>query len=42
MLGFKSFYNARRVLMGLELMQKILKGQFRVPAHFGNSFNSIW
>ncbi len=42
MLGFKSFYNARRVLMGIELMQKILKGQFRVPAHFRNNFNSIW
>ncbi len=27
MLGFKTFYNARRVLMGIELMQKIHKGQ---------------
>jgi transposase-like protein len=42
MLGFKSFYNARRVLIGIELMQKILKGQFRVPAHFGHNFGSIW
>jgi hypothetical protein len=25
MLGFKSFYNARRVLIGIELMQKIVK-----------------
>jgi transposase-like protein len=25
MLGFKTFYNARRVLMGIELMQKIVK-----------------
>ena len=25
MLGFKSFYKARRVLMGIELMQKLLK-----------------
>ena len=28
MLGFKKFYNARRVLTGIELMQKIHKGQF--------------
>jgi transposase-like protein len=28
MLGFKNFYNARRVLMGIELMQMIHKGQF--------------
>jgi hypothetical protein len=28
-LGFKTFYNARRVLIGIELMQKIVKGQFR-------------
>ncbi len=42
MLGFKSFYNARRVLIGIELMQKLLKGQFRVPAHFGDNLNSIW
>jgi transposase-like protein len=42
MLGFKSFYNARRVLIGIELMQKILKGQFRVPAHFGHNLGSIW
>jgi transposase-like protein len=42
MLGFKKFYNARRVLMGIELMQKIIKGQFRVPAHFGHNFTSIW
>jgi hypothetical protein len=41
MLGFKSFYNARRVLIGIELMQKIVKGQFRVPAHFGYTFHSI-
>jgi hypothetical protein len=42
MLGFKTFYNARRVLIGIELVQKILKGQFRVPAHFGQNFGSIW
>ena len=28
MLGFKTFYNARRVLMGIELMQMMHKGQF--------------
>jgi transposase-like protein len=28
MLGFKKFYNARRVFIGIELMQKIHKGQF--------------
>jgi hypothetical protein len=42
MLGFKTFYNARRVLIGIELRQKILKGQFRVPAHFGHNVGSIW
>jgi transposase-like protein len=41
MLGFKSFYNARRVLTGIELMQKIIKGQFCVPAHFGGAFDAI-
>jgi len=28
MLGFKAFYNARRVLVGIESMQKIHKGQY--------------
>ena len=42
MLGFKTFYNARRVLSGIELMQKIIKGQFRVPARLGHNFGSIW
>jgi transposase-like protein len=28
MLGFKKFYNARRVIIGIELMQMIHKGQF--------------
>ena len=31
MLGFKSFYNARRVIAGIELMQMIHKGQFFIP-----------
>jgi transposase-like protein len=30
MLGFKKFYNARRVIMGIELMQMLHKGQFRL------------
>jgi transposase-like protein len=30
MLGFKTFYNARRVIMGIELMQMLHKGQFRL------------
>lgn len=28
MLGFKKFYNARRVIIGIELMQMLHKGQF--------------
>jgi putative transposase len=28
MLGFKKFSNARRVIMGIELMQMMNKGQF--------------
>ena len=35
MLGFKGFFNARRVVAGVELVQKIVKGQFDVPASFG-------
>ena len=30
MLGFKTFYNARRVITGIELMQTLHKGQFRL------------
>jgi len=29
-LGFKKFYNARRVLIGIEFMQKIHKGQYNL------------
>ena len=42
MLGFKKFPNARRVLVGIEFVQKIIKGQFRVPTHFGRNLYSIW
>src|SRR5260370_29615345 len=31
MLGFKRFFNARRVLVGVELVHKIIKGQFGLP-----------
>ena len=34
--GFKSFYSARRVIAGIELMQMIHEGQFRTP-HYGES-----
>src|SRR5215471_2886032 len=33
MLGFKKFYNARRVLIGIELIQTLVKGQYRVTPH---------
>ena len=29
MLGFKRFFNARRVLAGIELVHKIIKGQLK-------------
>jgi len=30
MLGFKTFYNTQRVIIGIEFIQKILKGQFQI------------
>jgi len=42
MLGFKSFFNARRVLIGVELLQKISKSQYLVPAGFGRTGAAIW
>ena len=42
MLGFKRFFNARRVVAGVELVQKIVKGQFDVPASFGTDAFCIW
>lgn len=42
MLGFKSFYNARRVLIGIELLKKLYKGQYRVPNSFGSNLHSVW
>ena len=39
MLGFKRFFNARRVVAGVEL---VVKGQFDVPASFGTDPFCIW
>jgi hypothetical protein len=45
MLGFKSFQHARRVLAGIELIEKLKKGQYGVPlgyplahARYGDMF----
>ena len=38
MLGFKSFQHARRILAGIELIQKLKKGQYGVPLQFRNHF----
>jgi hypothetical protein len=42
MLGFKRFFNARRVVAGVELVQKIVKGQFDVSVSFGTDPFCIW
>ena len=42
MLGFKSFHNAQHVLAGLELIHKLKKGQYGVPARFGVFSLDIW
>jgi hypothetical protein len=42
MLGFKSFQHARRILAGIELVQKLKKGQYGVPFSFGTTSNEIW
>ena len=42
MLGFKTFENARIVLAGIELIQKLKKGQYGVPRRFGMSSLNIW
>jgi putative transposase len=42
MLGFKSFENARIVIAGIELIQKLKKGQYGVPYNFGISSLDIW
>ena len=42
MLGFKRFFNARRVLSGVELVQKIIRGQFGLPESFGTDPFQVW
>ncbi|MDQ6666470.1 MAG: transposase, partial [Acidobacteriota bacterium] len=42
MLGFQRFYNARRVIVGIELVQKIHKEQFEIPASFGTNVATVW
>jgi transposase-like protein len=42
MLGFKRFFDARRVVAGVELVQKIIKGQFDVRESFGNDPFAVW
>ena len=42
MLGFKSFQNASIVIAGIELIQKLKKGQYGVPYSFGTSSLDIW
>jgi transposase-like protein len=42
MLGFKRFYNARRVIAGIELVQKIHKEQFEIPVSFGANAATVW
>jgi hypothetical protein len=41
MLGFKSFYNARRMLLSIDLLSSY-KRQYRVPASFGSNSPSVW
>jgi len=42
MIGLKSFFNARRVIVGIELAHKIHKHQFAIPDRFGSSPTAIW
>ena len=42
MIGLKSFFNARRVIIGIELAHKIHKQQFAVPERFGSGPKAIW
>jgi len=42
MLGFKNFSNARRVLIGIELIQKLVKGQYRLTPRAGWSCADTW
>jgi hypothetical protein len=40
MLGFKGCFNARRVVAGVELVHKIIKGQFGLPESFGTDLSA--
>jgi transposase-like protein len=42
MVGLKSFFNARRVIVGIELAHKIHKHQFAIPDRFGSAPTAIW
>ena len=42
MLGFKTFYDARRVIIGIELAQKIHKRQFVIPIPWQSNPTVIW
>ena len=42
MLGFKTFYNARRAIIGIELAQKIHKRQFAIPIALQSNPAVIW
>ena len=42
MLGFKTFYNARRVISGIELAQKMHKRQFAIPVPWQSTPAVIW
>ena len=42
MLGFKRFFNARRVLAGVELAHKIIKGHFGLPESFRTDPFHVW
>ena len=42
MLGFKTFYNARCVIIGIELAQKIHKCQFAIPITGQSNPAVIW
>ena len=42
MLGFKTFYNARRVIIGIELAQMIHKRQFAIPIPWRSNPTVTW
>ena len=42
MLGFKTFYNALRVIIGIELAQNIHKRQFAIPITWQSKPAMIW